>query len=168
VSRGTTERPLALPLPEMVQPVPDEAGGEDAATTDAGEATVRAPQAAAAPTAVPPPVPDEAPQAVSPPAGQETARAAPPEPAGEALQPSGTPSGWIVQVASFANRENAETTVARLREAGFDSFQEQTRVGDKVLYRVGVGPEIDRARAEDLQARVAEATKLKGIVRRYP
>lgn len=174
--RGTTDRPLALPLPEMVQPAPDGEEDKSAGPTGADAATVNAPPAAAAPAAdsqpdeVPAGVPtaaEEPATARTPPPGPEPeARAAPAAP--ETEQPSGAPSGWVVQVGSFANRGNAETTLARLREAGFDSFQEEVRVGDKVLYRVKVGPEIDRARAEELRAQVADVTRLKGDVLQYP
>jgi DedD protein len=169
---GTTKRPLALPLPEMVQQAP-EAAEPDAQPVGSEPATA-APAPAAESTPAPEPDADALPKSAPQPEKPETSRAPPPEPvdlpapAVKRGDASSRPSGWVVQVGSFANRVNADTTLARLREAGFDSFQEEIRVGDKVLYRVGAGPEIDRARAEQMQAKIAETLKLKGIVRRYP
>lgn len=164
---GTTQRPLALPLPEMVQQAPEV--DEPVPPTVSVEPLSQAPEAAVGSA------PEPEASGPSKPPQSETTSASPPQPppvtappAGVKVETSGRPTGWVVQVGSFANRLNADTTLGKLREAGFDSFQEEIRVGDKVLYRVGVGPEIDRARAEQQQARIAEQLKLKGIVRRYP
>ncbi|MEN8174993.1 MAG: SPOR domain-containing protein [Pseudomonadota bacterium] len=78
------------------------------------------------------------------------------------------PSAWVVQVGSFSSRDNADGLVERLRKAGFDTFHEEFRLGGKSLYRVRVGPEIDRRRAEKMQVRIADEFKLKGQVLRYP
>lgn len=78
------------------------------------------------------------------------------------------PTGWVVQVGSFADKDNAEKTLAKLRLNGYDSFVEEVRVGSKSLYRVRVGPEVKKERAESLNTQIANSLKLKGQVQRYP
>ncbi len=58
---------------------------------------------------------------------------------------------WAVQVASFAEAENAESFRTRLREDGYEAFISTTRSGDQVLSRVAVGPLLDSERAHSLQ-----------------
>ncbi|HXQ31279.1 MAG TPA: SPOR domain-containing protein [Steroidobacteraceae bacterium] len=85
----------------------------------------------AAPTAAPP---------VAPPAPAVAARAA---------------TGWVVQLGSFAGRGNAERLATSLRAKGYAAFVAEFRASGRVLYRVRVGPEQDRARAEAVAARLA-------------
>lgn len=80
-------------------------------------------------------------------------------------------SAWVIQVGSFSNRENADSLISELREKGFPAFIEQAEVSGKQLFRVRVGPEVDKVRAEALLAdldRALESKKLKGSLKRYP
>ncbi len=79
------------------------------------------------------------------------------------------PNGWVVQVASLS-RDNAEELNQRLRGAGYPSYiadRPVTNDGDR-LYRVRVGPEVRRADAVKLQARLKKEMKLDGFVAAYP
>ena len=58
---------------------------------------------------------------------------------------------WAVQVASFADAENAESFRTRLREDGYEAFISTARSGEQVLSRVAVGPLLDGERARSLQ-----------------
>lgn len=75
---------------------------------------------------------------------------------------------WIVQVGSFSSRENAMEVVGKLRAAGFDTFLETADVAGKSVFRVRVGPEADRVRAQALVPQIKAAVGLEGSVRRYP
>jgi DedD protein len=77
-------------------------------------------------------------------------------------------SAWVIQVASLSNQANADALAAKLRQAGFDAFVEQAYVDERNLYRIRVGPEIDRARADRSAGRILEQFNLKGQVIRYP
>ena len=67
-------------------------------------------------------------------------------------------SAWVVQIGSFGDRKNAEKEVASLKVKGFPAFLRRfVTAEDKVLYRVRVGPEKDRARAEKLSERLSKA-----------
>jgi DedD protein len=98
-------------------------------------------------------------RAAAPPSTQD---AAPPRP-----KPSGATSGWVVQLGSFASRPNAEKLAGELRGSGYAAFVSEFRGSGRVLYRVRVGPEQDRGRADALAARLAREGR-KGTVAPHP
>ncbi|MGD2120057.1 MAG: SPOR domain-containing protein [Chromatiales bacterium] len=77
-------------------------------------------------------------------------------------------SSWMIQVGSFSSRENAEKLLQELRKQGFDSHLEQAQVNQATVFRVRVGPEVERSNAEKLAKQIAEKFKLNGKVIRYP
>jgi DedD protein len=96
------------------------------------------------PTAAPTPTP--APAAATPP---PATRPAPPPPAA-------VRGAWAVQVGAFGSTSAADKVVGELRAAGFRAYVSPVQRSGKTLYRVRVGPEPERARADAL------ATTLKG------
>jgi DedD protein len=135
--------------------------------------------------AEPPPQPDIEPP---PPAEPDTPQVAsddkPPqpesgkkEPAGEAESPDQTEtqsevrvglSAWVIQAASYSTREKADKAIADLRKSGFEAFLEQAHVNKQDVYRVRIGPELNRRRAEATLARLEKEFKLKGLIVHYP
>jgi DedD protein len=92
------------------------------------------------------------------------------KPATEPVKPREGLSAWVIQVGSFSDRGNAEKLVGQLREQKFSAFMEQVDIKGKTLFRVHVGPEIDRQLAEEMLARVnraIEPLKLKGSLKSY-
>ncbi|MCP3871509.1 MAG: hypothetical protein GY703_26070 [Gammaproteobacteria bacterium] len=97
-----------------------------------------------------------------------------------AQKPSTTPkkteikaglSAWVIQVGSFSHRRNADNLVKTLREKKFSAFMESVDLKGKRLYRVRVGPEVDRGQAEAMLVqlnRVIKPFKLKGTLTTYP
>jgi len=75
---------------------------------------------------------------------------------------------WVVQLASLSRESNAVALRDRLRRAGFKAFVERVRVNGKPVFRVRVGPELDRDRAEALRRRLQQTQNLRGIVLVYP
>jgi DedD protein len=69
--------------------------------------------------------------------------------------PAAGADGWVVQLGSFASRDNADALAKGLRAKGYRAFVSEFRGSGRVLYRVRVGPEQDRARAESIAARLA-------------
>ena len=70
----------------------------------------------------------------------------------------GAESAWVVQIGSFGDRQNAEKEVSSLKAKGFPAFVRRfVTAEDKVLYRVRIGPEKDRSRAEKLSERLSKA-----------
>lgn len=77
-------------------------------------------------------------------------------------------AAWVVQIGSFSERKNAEKEVAALKDKGFPAFMSRfVTANEQVLYRVRVGPEKERARAEKLAERMSNAG-VKGQVVTHP
>lgn len=173
IVRDRTE-PLTLPEPPaepepapqvvLEQPADPGAANADAAIAAAnGGAEPATPAEGTADTAAAQPTP------ATPPAA-ESAPAAEPAPAPTAAPaPAAAPqSGWIVQLASLSSKDNAMALRERLRGLGYTAFVEETKTAKGVLYRVRVGPELERANAEKLRDRLQEQVDLKGLVTSYP
>lgn len=87
------------------------------------------------------------------------------------VQPREGLAAWVIQVGSFSNRENAEKLVETIRKMKYDTFMEQADVDGKTLYRVMVGPEVERKLADQMLVKLNKDIKsldLKGRVRSYP
>ncbi|MEE9358695.1 SPOR domain-containing protein [Candidatus Vondammii sp. HM_W22] len=106
----------------------------------------------------------------------------PPPRAGKPAQPVAKPvkpvpvtqrvglSAWVVQVGSFGKRENAEKVEKILKSKKFPAFIKRAGVKEKTLFRVMVGPEIDRKLAEQMLGKVnrqLKPMKLKGTLKSY-
>jgi DedD protein len=72
--------------------------------------------------------------------------------------PVSTPSDplvrWVVQVSSTSNAKNAEDLVSRLRSAGLPAFSEKVTSASGTVYKVRIGPEINRDEAAELARKV--------------
>ena len=62
---------------------------------------------------------------------------------------------WAVQVASFADVENARGFRDRLRGEGYEAFLSTVKTGTDVRTRVAVGPLLDRQQAASLQTELS-------------
>jgi DedD protein len=94
--------------------------------------------------------------------------------AGEPSFPSGSEAvrtgltAWVVQVASLASQANAEKLAADLRGKGHSTFLEPIRTDGRTLFRVRVGPEADRSRADRVLEDIRHQFGIQGQVVRYP
>jgi len=80
----------------------------------------------------------------------------------------GMQSGFAVQVGSFVSEENAESETARLAGLGFDSFRFSEEIGERLIWRVMVGPVSERDEADALKSRVVEQAGVEGLVVSHP
>lgn len=92
----------------------------------------------------PPPVVEGPPESTS-----ESTPSAPPE-----AVPPRPESGWAVQVAALGNEAAARAMAEDLQSRGYAAFVLEYRLNGKVYYRVRVGPEAQRDRAEALAGRL--------------
>jgi DedD protein len=85
-------------------------------------------------------------------------------------RPSGTSSasGWVVQLGSFASRDNAQRLAKQLKGKGFDAFVLGGGGSSGKLYRVRVGPEPNRAAADALAKKLRAAGFKGGAVVSHP
>lgn len=84
------------------------------------------------------------------------------------LAADGTPLAFSVQLATFADEANAIALRDRLQGDGFEAYLARSEDDDgKVLYRVAVGPRLDRAAVERLRDDLARRYDLDGLVVRF-
>lgn len=76
-------------------------------------------------------------------------------------------AGFAVQVGVFVGQENAEAETARLSGLGFDAMRFSEQVGERLVWRVVVGPVADREAADALQQRLADEAGVDGLVVSY-
>ncbi|HEY9150521.1 MAG TPA: SPOR domain-containing protein [Gammaproteobacteria bacterium] len=122
--------------------------GEDGTATMAPDTTVAVPEAPATEVA-----PESGAETPSPAAAAPQADTAPEPQPDTAPQARDTPSapataGWVVQVGAFGQEANAIALRDRLRKAGYTAFVERVVVDAKTVYRVRVGPYVERSAAE--------------------
>ncbi len=77
-------------------------------------------------------------------------------------------SGWVVQVGSFSNADNAQRLKEKLRGAGFPAFIERRPGEGSTRYKVWVGPVEGRDTADTLRSKLGERMSLSGLVLSYP
>ena len=95
-------------------------------------------------------------EAAAPAAAEPTAvpaRTAPEPPRPPAAAPS-SQEGWAVQVAALSKSEAANRMAQDLKKKGYPVFVAEHRSEGRVLYRVRVGPEAQREKAEALARRL--------------
>lgn len=71
---------------------------------------------------------------------------------------------WIVQIGSFSKAANAEKLVAALRLDGLSAYQEMVSSSGSSIYRVRIGPFLERKEAIRVERSVREKRSLNGVV----
>jgi DedD protein len=71
---------------------------------------------------------------------------------------------YIIQVGSFGNKSNAEKLARKIKKSGFPTFVKSSSENKKLMYRVVVGPELDRKRTEQNKAKIEKLFNLKAII----
>ncbi len=109
----------------------------------------------------------KAPEAVSAStaAGSETKL---PEARADAPGASDDLAAWVVQTGSFTAEGNARSLAEKLRKSNFPAFVEVVSNSGTSVYRVQVGPELSRTRAEQVQKQIENTVGIKGIVIPHP
>lgn len=87
-----------------------------------------------------------------------------PEQAAQVTTPADPLVRWVVQVGSFSNVANAEKLVAALRKDGMSAYQENITTSGSSIYRVRIGPFLQREEAIRTERRVREKRSLNGVV----
>jgi DedD protein len=90
----------------------------------------------------------------------------PPPATGRAVQkePNKAIPAWAVQVGSFTQRANALKLRDKIRSGGYASYVEVVKTDKGLIYRVRVGPELNKSAAETLQQQLAKDMKVRGFV----
>ncbi len=80
----------------------------------------------------------------------------------------GTTQAWVVQLGSFSSDVNALALNERLLKHKFPSFIEPMMQGDKVIYRVRVGPMLQKEKIEKIKVQIKKTLNKDGILIKYP
>lgn len=80
-----------------------------------------------------------------------------------------TPNGsaWVIQLGSFSNQTNATSLVQQLQTHGFNAYMRKSNTHHGVLTRVLIGPETQRAKAQDILNQLNQKMHLKGVIVPY-
>lgn len=111
---------------------------------------------------------EESAPAADPPERQAPVASQPPAVAAPDAPATAVEGGFAVQLGAFNNHQQAIELRDRARAAGFSAFIEQVSTDNGSLSRVQVGPAIDRAAAERLNAQVAARLGVNGFVHSHP
>lgn len=154
---GSTQAAAPEPSQDATRTAKPDAPAEQVAIVQppAGQ-PVDKPQAASTPKPSPAPA-APTPSASVPPVAAQT----------ESSSPSAL-TAWAVQVGSFSEHDNATSLRNQLRESGFAAFEERIVSEGEPVFRVKVGPELNREQAEALQVKLRNREDLKGIVVSHP
>ena len=87
-----------------------------------------------------------------------------PEKSAQITTPSDPLVRWVVQVGSFSNAANAEKLVASLRLDGQSAYQETVTSSGSIIYRVRIGPFLERKEALRMERLVRDKRSLEGVV----
>lgn len=71
---------------------------------------------------------------------------------------------WVVQVGSFSSAANADNLVAKLRLENLSAYKESVRSGSATVFRVRVGPFIERDEAISVDKRINDRLGIDGVV----
>lgn len=153
--------------PVAVAPAPDvKPAIATAPDGSASEASSEAMPPREAARATEPPAPAAKPPVAQTPAAAAVAKATP----GAPSRPVPKLTAWVIQVGNYSTEEKASAVVQALQAKGLEGFPERIDEGGKTTYRVSVGPEADRKRAEALLPRVEAAMggRDKPFIRTFP
>jgi DedD protein len=127
---------LDVERPEASGPLPQAAGsapGAGRSAADAAESELEASSSA--------PSHEAAVQTRSPAPGSA-------HPEDHAVATAGDPAGWMVQLGSFGDEGNAHRQARRIETLGYEPVVSNFDSGGRTMYRVRIGPEASRERAE--------------------
>lgn len=90
-------------------------------------------------------------------------------PAPPKIKPVEGITAWVIQVGSFSDEKNANRLSDKLKKAGYTAFVEISSNKNGDIYRVRVGPEISKNKADALSIKIKKQQKLSSaIVVQYP
>jgi len=71
---------------------------------------------------------------------------------------------WVIQLASFGKQANAIEFRDKLRNKGFTAYIDANNSGSKTIYRIKVGPELNKSRALRNKRRIEKLYDINGLL----
>ncbi len=76
-------------------------------------------------------------------------------------------AAWVIQIASFSNQENATNFVDKLKASGHPAYKKQAKQNNKAIYRIFVGPYVDKQDAQKTLKSVNKLSPSTGMLQVY-
>jgi DedD protein len=83
------------------------------------------------------------------------------------LDEKGLPEAWVLQLASLKSQENAKQLQKKLLNSSYPAYVKSVKTADGVIYRVLVGPKLDRTKAEQMAKSIETEHAMKSIIVKY-
>jgi DedD protein len=87
--------------------------------------------------------------------------------ANPSLNAAGLPDGWVVQLGTFGDLDNASTLLRELLADDYRAYERKSQRDGREMSTILVGPVIDRAEADRLLTELAAKLNLTPLVKRY-
>ena len=88
-------------------------------------------------------------------------------PISETIGDNFTDAAWVVQVASFSNQDNAVRMVERLQKGGYKAYRRKVKSQNKDVYRVFVGPYIEKESAQKSLKKISQLSESDVIMKPF-
>ena len=76
-------------------------------------------------------------------------------------------AAWVIQVASFSKQSNARKMVDRLKENNYKAYRRKVLSGDRAVFRVFVGPYIEKKTAQNALSQVSILSESSAIIKPF-
>lgn len=83
------------------------------------------------------------------------------------LDTAGFVESWVLQVAAVKDRERALKLVAALQAKGYEAFTREVIRSKEALWRVQIGPKLERAKLVSIKARIDQSFGVNAAILRY-
>lgn len=83
------------------------------------------------------------------------------------LDTAGFVESWVLQVAAVKDRERALKLVAALKAKGYEAFTREVIRSKEALWRVQIGPKLERAKLVSIKARIDQSFGVNAAILRY-
>ena len=108
--------------------------------------------------------PAATPVPLKPKAEKKTRSEAPVKPA---LDADGIPVTWILRVASVSSADKSDQLRKDLLAMGHKAYVQKVNSGGRTLYRVYIGPKVEKARLEDIRSEIDRRFGVTSMITRY-
>ena len=80
---------------------------------------------------------------------------------------AGHAKAWVLQVATMSSRQGASNLVEALRKKGYTAFSRPLERNDQTLWRVQIGPKLERAALARMKPKIDDALGVNSVLIRY-
>jgi len=84
-----------------------------------------------------------------------------------AIDEQGYVQSWVLQVAAVQTQSRADALVEQLQAKGYEAFTRSFKRGDRALWRVQIGPKLERDKLNKMKPSVDKAFGVNAAILRY-